>query len=315
MKTFKIILAILFFATSSFAGDINETEVKGFLKKWLTAQNSGSYSNYAVMYSNSFSGIKRSGSSTSILNHDAWLKDRKKMFNKHMIVEAINPKINLSGSTATVIFEQTWESGTYKDKGNKVLNLAFENGTLKIIREEMLFSKTNKNINAKHECINSKFTSIKSKDCKKIESHNMILMFGNDSVFECPAPKDWRLFKEYDREEVRSWISLSNGGSVWTTIDQVWGDEKYEFGNFPNIDSSQVEWRTTEGGEPIALIFRVNAQNPEKSSSNLSRLFVISLSNNNPRMCGMVNTNEEARSMADNETTCITSLKKVTSSK
>jgi hypothetical protein len=312
MRSFMTLIAILVFATSSFAGEISKSQVRAFLYEWLDAQNTGSYSNYAAMYSNSFIGIRRSGSSTTNLNHDAWLKDRKNMFNKKMVVEAKNPEIKLSGTTASVKFEQIWESGTYKDKGDKLLNLALESGKLKITREEMLFSKVVIDTNGEHTNIKSKFTSTKDKDCKKMQSYNMITFFGSDTVIECPAPKGWRLFKEYDREGIRSWIRLSIDGSIWTTIDQVWSDEKYEFGYFPNVDSSQVEWRITDLGKPLALIFRVNAQNPENASSNLARLFVISLANNIPRFCGMVKTNEEARAIADKAIMCSTALEKKT---
>ena len=135
-------MVMLFFATSAFAGEISESQVKGFLYEWLEVQNTGSYSKYAAMYSKSFIGIRRSGSSTVNLNHDAWLKDRKKMFKNKMVVEANNTIMMLAESSATVKFEQIWKSGRYKDKGDKLLNVAIENGKLKITREEMLFSKS-----------------------------------------------------------------------------------------------------------------------------------------------------------------------------
>lgn len=45
------------------------------------------------------------------------------MFNKRMVVEANNTEIRLTGTTASVNFEQTWGSGTYRDEGDKLLNL------------------------------------------------------------------------------------------------------------------------------------------------------------------------------------------------
>ena len=140
----------------------------------------------------------------------------------------------------------------------------------------------------------------------------MILSLGSDSVVECPAPREWRLFVEYDQEEARSWILLSFGQSVWSTVSQVWGDEKYEFGHFPNVNSPQAEWRISKTGEPSALIFRVNAQNPENPSSNLTRLFVISLKKNMPSFCGITKTNEEAREMGDKAINCSPMLNKKT---
>jgi hypothetical protein len=310
MKSLRTLIIFLLLSSSSFAAEISEKEVKSFLNDWLATQNTGSYSNYSAMYSERFTGIRRSGSHTYNLNRDAWLEDRKLMFKKKMTVNTKNPEIKLSGTTASVKFEQIWESGSYKDKGDKLLNLIIENGKIKIAREELLSSKTVENKITKHESLVSKFTSIKDNDCKKLKSHSMILLFGSDSVVECYAPKGWRLYIEYDREEIRSWIRLSHQDSIWTTINQVWGDEKYEFGHFPNVNSQLVEWRVTKTGEPNALIFRVNAQNPSKSTSILTRLFVISLRNRVPRFCGMVKTNKEAREIADKTTTCTTILEK-----
>ena len=109
-------ISILFLATTSFAAEISESDVKIFLNDWLAAQNKGSYSDYAAMYSKSFVGIRRSGKSTRKFDYDAWLKDRKNMFKKKMLVAASSPEIKISETTASVKFEQIWESGTYKDK-------------------------------------------------------------------------------------------------------------------------------------------------------------------------------------------------------
>jgi len=306
------IITILLLATSAFAAEISEADVKTFLNEWLAAQNTGSYSSYANMYAGSFIGIRRSGSSTYNLNRETWLKDRKKMFKKKMVVETAKPEIKLTGATAVVKFEQIWESGTYKDKGDKLLNLALENGKLKITKEEMLFSKVISGTKSEVGSFHSVFTSLKNKDCKKIRSDSMISALGSDAVVECPAPKGWRLFVEYDHEEARSWIRLSFGGVVWSTLEQVWNNEKYEFGHFPNVNSPHAEWRISKTGEPSALIFRVNAQNPKNSSLSLTRLFVVSLTNNKPCFCGMAKTNEDARELADNATNCTQMLNKST---
>lgn len=141
MKSLMILISIIFLATSSFAAEISEREVNTFMGEWFEAQNTGSYSKYAAMYSNNFIGIRRSGTSTRKFDHDAWLKDRKQMFKKKMIVSGGVLEIKLSSTTASVKFAQTWESGTYTDKGDKLLILAIEKGKLKIIREEMLFSR------------------------------------------------------------------------------------------------------------------------------------------------------------------------------
>lgn len=328
MKFIIILISSMLLATSSFAGDLSEQEVLTFLKEWLSAQNSGSYSNYATMYSNSFTGIKRSGSSMSKLNHDAWLKDRKKMFNKKMVVEANNLEVNVSGTTATIKFEQTWESGTYKDKGSKLLNLATENGKLKIIREDMLFSEVvtqkykakissdSTNIITFKEKTDSlepdyisKFTSIESKNCSKLPKQ-IDTYFEKHGLYgdECKAPKGWRLFIVVGGD--RSWVDIAHSNSLWTTEQEVMYKNDNFFGYFPNITSKQVEWRINKNGIPSALIFRITAQNPEQVGTNESRLFVVSLKDGIPQFCGTAKTNEEARSIADNTASCSTTLPK-----
>lgn len=303
------IISILFLATTSFAAGISESDVKIFLNDWLAAQNKGSYSDYAALYSKRFIGIKRSGKSMRKFDHDSWLKDRKKMFKKKMLVAANSPEITISGTIASVKFEQIWESGTYKDKGNKVLDLSLENEKLKIIREEMLFSKVASISHAEQGTYKSRFTSIKSKDCNK--SKKLIEVTGEEHVEECSGLGGWRLFKVYEHEG-RSWIDIAYDRSIWSTQNQVWNDPEYNFGHFPSVDAPQVEWRTTPTGEVRSLIFTVTAQNPEVPNSFLSRLFVLSLNSNSPSFCGMVKTNEEARELADKLTRCNTKLEKRT---
>lgn len=141
MKNIMTLIAVLLLATSSFAAEITETDVKAFLVSWLTAQNTGSYSNYASMYAAKFQGVKRSGDHTSRFNHDTWLKDRKRMFKNKMNVTAANIRIQTMEASVIVQFEQNWESNGYKDKGDKQLYLVLEKNRLKIAREEMLASK------------------------------------------------------------------------------------------------------------------------------------------------------------------------------
>lgn len=235
MKNLLTLISILFFAASSFAADISETDVKAFLDNWLSVQNTGSYSSYATMYSNSFIGIKRSGQVTSNLNHDAWLKDRKKMFNKKMVVEANNPEIKLAGTTASIKFEQTWASGTYKDKGDKLLDLALENGKLKITREEMLFS------NVKNT-FTSVYTDLK-KDCKdkfsdSDEDHDMPVI--------CKGPNGYKIDVEY---------------SACCEYTHVASENKFIL-QFPEqrivtVTKRTMEWRLVNE-KPFAVIFRID---------------------------------------------------------
>lgn len=296
MKCLMILTTILFLATSSFAAEISETEVRTFLDGWLAAQNSSSYANYATMYADSFTGIRRSGSNTHNLNREAWLKDRKKMFKKKMVVEAANPEVQLAGTTASVKFEQTWASGTYKDKGDKLLNLTLESGKLKITREEMLFSKPL-----------SLVTSLKEKDCKKV-SKKLSAIFDNRELerSECIAPKGWQLFTVVGGE--RYWLEIVLGNSVWSTEEEVIIKGEYRFGNFQSIDFEKAEWGITSTGEPKFLIFPVVAQDTDVTDNNLNRFFVVKIMDKVPHFCGVTKTITEARDIAEKTSTCINKL-------
>lgn len=103
---------------------------------------------------------------------------------------------------------------------------------------------------------------------------------------------------------------MSYDKEIWSTVNQVWGDEKYKFGHFPNINDEHAEWRISKSGEPKALIFRIYAQDPDKASTKLSRLFVIGLANHIPRFCGIAKTNEEAIKIADDARACVIILQK-----
>ena len=301
-------LVVLFvIASSSFAAGIEEKNVVSLIDNWLAAQNTGSFTKYAALYSKNFVGIRRSGTTTRKFDHDAWLQDRQRMFKKKMQVTLRAPEITLSDTTASIKFEQTWESGAYKDKGEKVLNLALENGGLKIVREEMLFSTVNLVASKVQEKYESKFTSIRRKDCK--QSKKLIEFTSEDYVEECPAVDGWKLFKVYEHEG-RSWIDIAYGRNIWSSQNQVWNDPEYNFGQFPGIESTHVEWMMAENGEPTALIFQVTAQDPDAPSRLLARLFVLRLSNNVPFFCGMAKTSREARELANNATTCTTTLEK-----
>jgi hypothetical protein len=325
MRIILILIMLFMLTESSIASDIiTETKVNDLLKNWIAAQNTGSYSSYANMYSNNFVGIKRSGSKVYKFDRIAWLKDRKRMFNNKMVVIANNPDIQVSGSIGSLKFEQEWESGNYKDKGTKLLVLALENKDLKITREEMLFSRIVSDNTKKDSKINddiivtisdsydftSKYTSILDKDCSKVPLRLLIGFKNAESAYECPAIKGWRLFKVYDRDSERSWLNIAKRRVVWSTANQVRINPKYVFGYFPNIDySSRVEWRISNNNVPIALIFRVAVTDPNPKAirvdSWLSRLYVISLKGDEPRFCGIATTNEEAREIADKALNCI----------
>lgn len=113
---------------------------------------------------------------------------------------------------------------------------------------------------------------------------------------ECKAPNGWKLFVVSSDE--RSWIDLQRGDRVWTTEDEV--VYKSDFGNFPNIGSSTVEWILDREGRPISLIFRITAQSTKMDApmyASVARLFVIGLTGEHPGFFGTATTNEKARSL------------------
>lgn len=318
MKNLISFIAILFFATSSFAGDVYNKDVENFISEWFEAQNTGSYSKYVAMYSKKFVGIRRSGSSTRNFNYEDWLKDRKKMFKKKMVVSGGVLEIKPSGSSATVKFEQTWESGSYKDKGLKLIKLALENGKLKIIREEMLSSRivqTVDNDNSEITTITSgttedgvgKFTSIKQKDCRPPEGYFAEHYDFTEYTRECGGLQDWILFYVADGE--RSWFEIGKGKRLWSTQREVTGSgEEFNFGQAQDLGSlARVEWRSTDSSSPFALIFQVQALDPESTNEKttlLHRYYVIGLQKGIPCFCGKFTSKEEARNVADKQTHC-----------
>jgi hypothetical protein len=318
MNSLMILISILFLATSSFASEISESEVNTFMGNWFEAQNNGTYSKYAAMYSNNFVGIRRSGSHTQKLDHDAWLKDRKRMFkNKMSVTTSGDWEIKLSGTTSLVKFEQKWESSTYTDKGVKQLNLALENGTLKIVREELLFSKVISTIDVEDSEISTvttgttpdgvgKYTSFKYKDCWEPKGYFAKHFDFDERSKECPGLKEWRLFYAVDLEY--SWLEIGNGKRLWSTQNEVNGSGGNNFGQAQDLGSlARVEWRLKSDGTPIALIFQVQATDPNSTLYKLIllyRYYVIGLTKGVPQFCGSFKTKEEARKIADNPSRC-----------
>lgn len=278
------IITILFLATTSFAADISESDVKIFLNDWLAAQNKGSYSDYAAMYSKSFVGIKRSGKSTHKFDYEGWLKDRKKMFSKKMLVSANFPEIRISGARASIKFEQTWESGTYRDKGDKVLDLVLEDEKLRIIREEMLFSRADTKFS-------SAFTDFK-KNCNNKFSD---LEEGQDMPIICNGPDKYKI--EVNYSACCEYIQISGHKNFFLDLPvQI----------ISTIDNRVLEWRLANG-KPFAIISRVDVYNGDLALDAKKVREVLLIRgldgfdeiNHEVNIKGNTNYNQEARSLAD----------------
>lgn len=318
MKALAISILILLLATSSFATEITEEAVSSFMVNWFQAQNKGTFKKYAAMYSANFIGIRRSGTKVQTFDHDSWLKDRKRTFSKPLIVSGGILKIQLSGKTALVKFKQTWTSSTYSDEGDKLLKLAIENGEIKIIREEMLFSRVLSIIDVEDSEISTvttgttpdgsgKYTSFKQRDCWHITGYFAKHFSFAEHSQECPGLKEWRLFSAADSE--RSWLEIAKGKRLWSTQTEVNGsDRENSFGQTQDLGAlARVEWRMNADDTPRALLFQVQATDSESTLTSLKllyRFYVIGLSQGVPQFCGAFKTKAEARKVADDCLTC-----------
>jgi hypothetical protein len=117
-----------------------QKDAEAFISAWTQAQNKGDFTLYSSLYHESFSGVKRSGPQEYHFRQRDWLADRKKMFQSKFTVTVENLQVTETDGAWTARFIQTWESGTYKDRGSKVMVLKPAAGRLLITREEMLNS-------------------------------------------------------------------------------------------------------------------------------------------------------------------------------
>lgn len=111
------------------------------LDHWLRTQNEGNFSAYSKLYAQKFVGVKRAGPRVTRYDHDGWLKDRGRLFDKPMQVTAAQIDIAVFGTTAEIQFSQKWKSGSYEDVGSKRLLLVWNDDAFEIAREEMLESE------------------------------------------------------------------------------------------------------------------------------------------------------------------------------
>jgi hypothetical protein len=128
-------------ASSSPAATIPAERARAVLDAWLAAQNGGDFAAYEKLYADKFEGVKRVGDRVSRFARAGWMADRKRMFGKPMAVEAREPVIATTATTAEIRFVQRWQSGKFEDVGPKRLFLVAKGDGLAIAREEMLESE------------------------------------------------------------------------------------------------------------------------------------------------------------------------------
>jgi hypothetical protein len=136
-----LLLATLTVATPALPAGNPDAEARALIERWLKSQNAGDFPAYQALYAEKFGGVRRSGARTVVLDRAAWMKERGRSFKRGMTVETTPPKIEIRGDTVRATFRQTFQSGRYRDVGDKQIDFARENGALRIVREEMLTSK------------------------------------------------------------------------------------------------------------------------------------------------------------------------------
>ncbi|HWA71899.1 MAG TPA: nuclear transport factor 2 family protein [Polyangiaceae bacterium] len=126
--------------TTSARAVSSEPAIRELLSRWVEAQNRADFAAYETLYAKAFLGIKRVGAQTFRFDRTRWLLDRKGMFSHAPKVGAAGVQITDLGQIAVVRFEQTFESGEFRDVGQKQLTLVRESAAFVIAREEMLTS-------------------------------------------------------------------------------------------------------------------------------------------------------------------------------
>ncbi len=115
-----------------------ETEGAALLERWRKAQNDGDFAAYQALYADPFTGVRRSGTRKATFDRAGWLADRARMFKKKMTVTVEKVRTAKSADGLVARFTQTWESGAWRDAGDKELLLVRQGGEVRIAREEQL---------------------------------------------------------------------------------------------------------------------------------------------------------------------------------
>lgn len=120
------------------APSLPEAEVRALLDRWLDAQNRGDFAQYEPLFAERFTGVRRTRNQVRRFDHDGWIADRRRMFERPMQVVVRDVVIRTTPANAEVTFTQVWSSGRYSDEGRKRLLVVREDAGLRIGIEEML---------------------------------------------------------------------------------------------------------------------------------------------------------------------------------
>ena len=106
-----------------------EVEIKEVMAGWLEAWNSKDIDAYSGFYSDDFE--------TDTMDRKTWFLDKGIKFARRGEIEitAKNMEVSLTVEGAAVIFEQRFESHSYRDIGLKIISLTKRSGSWKIVSE------------------------------------------------------------------------------------------------------------------------------------------------------------------------------------
>ena len=148
-----------------------------------------------------------------------------------------------------------------------------------------------------------RYTSIKTEACQPPAAKQRKAFEEREvGAKECPGVDGWQLFLVYSDDA--SWLEIGHDGTLWSTREALLGTHR--FGDSPNVASDGVEW-LPPAGEAHTLIFHVEARESPTANGpgkRVSKVAVISLSGESPQFCGLVNSNEQAKIVAEKRDSC-----------
>ena len=115
--------------------------VRGFVDRWVAAQNEHDFGAYSASYAVRFSGTKRVGHYSKIFDRESWLRDRRPMFRDGVVVRATDLRLTGSVGAVRAVFTQDFAAPGFHDVGKKELFLVAQASGFAISREEMLESQ------------------------------------------------------------------------------------------------------------------------------------------------------------------------------
>jgi len=120
---------------------------------------------------------------------------------------------------------------------------------------------------------------------------------------ECPGLAPFRVF--FIASDTSSWLDVAYPGGLWSAEQAV--VYEHPVGLFPNVGSGGSEWRLDDAGRPVALIVRIEAQDPEQPDQPeriRSELLVVRLQPDGACLIGRDADLAAARAIADGPERC-----------